>query len=71
MSAASFLHSSFLQATVGQTVSVNTFLKADGKSRARENLFSKYFVNVNVKLNFKKEMCIPLKPIPKEDTLRR
>ena len=29
------------------------------------------FVNVNVIPNFNKEMYIPLKPIAKEDTLRR
>ena len=26
---------------------------------------------LKVIINFKEEMCIPLKPIPKEDTLRR
>ena len=50
---------------------VNSSQTEDGKSRSWEELFSKYFVNVNVILNFKKEMCIHLKPIPKEDDLCR
>ena len=46
------------------------FLARNGKSRSGEELFSKYFVNVNVILNFqkkkqKKKKYIPLKPIPK------
>ena len=49
----------------------NSFVTLNGKSRLLEGLFSKYCVNVNVILHFRKEMCIPLKPIPKEDTLRR
>ena len=45
--------------------SVNSFLTVKGKSRSWEEHFSKYFGNVNVNLNFKKEMFIPLKLIPK------
>ena len=33
-----------------------------------EELFSQCFVNVDMILNFKTEMCIPLKAIPKEDS---
>ena len=52
-------------------LAVNSFLPIKGKSRPWEELFSKYFVSVNVILNFTSELFIPLKPIPKEDILRR
>ena len=43
----------------------------NGKSRLGDGLFSKYTVNVKVILNFSTDMCISLKPIPKENSLRR
>ena len=49
----------------------NSLLMVNGKSPLWERLFSKCFVNVNIILNFKKEMYIPFKLIPKEDTLHR
>ena len=49
---------------------LNPFLTVNIKLLVMKGLFCKYFVNVNVILNFKKEMYIPLKLIPKEDSLR-
>ena len=40
-----------------------------GHNSLEYNRINKNFVNVNVIVNFKKQMCIPLKPIPNEDTL--
>ena len=49
---------------------VNSFLAVNGTCRSPEELFSEYIIHVNVIPNFKAEMCIPLKPIPRKDTLR-
>ena len=50
---------------------INSYLTVNRMLWLLEGLFSKYFVNVNVILNFKKELYIPLKPMPKEDTVHR
>ena len=62
----------FLLATLSRWTTqmfCNSLLMANRKSRSWEELVPKNCVNVNIILNFNKEMCIPCKPISKESTL--
>ena len=64
-------HSALMQASCQATNQWLSFRMAvqliSGKSRSKEELFSKFFVNVNVIQSLKKEMYIPFESIPKED----
>ena len=42
-----------------QEAAANSYLTVNGKSRSGEEIFSKYFVNVDVILNFKKKKARP------------
>ena len=45
---------------------IDSFWTVKGRSRQKEELFSLYFVDVNVIENLKRQMNIPLEPIPKD-----